>query len=70
MTERVDFVKSEIVKIYNKLNDTYVFVDNKNNNGVTRLENDSRFFKIIALIVEISNITNNLKQVARGVSIN
>ena len=70
MTERVDFVKSEIVKIYNKLNDTYVFVDNKNNNGVTRLDNDTRFFKINALLMELTNISNNLKQVARGVSIN
>ena len=70
MTERVDFVKSEIVRIYNKLNDTYVFVDNKNNNGVTRLDNDTRFFKINALLMELTNISNNLKQVARGVSIN
>ena len=70
MTARVDFVKSEIVKIYNKLNDTYEYVDNKNNNGITRLENDNRFFKIIELIVELSNNSNNLKQVARGVSIN
>ena len=70
MTERVDFVKSEIVKIYNKLNDTYVFVDNKNNNAVTRLDNDTRFFKINALLMELTNISNNLKQVARGVSIN
>ena len=70
MTERVDFVKSEIVRIYNKLNDTYVYVDNKNNNGVTRLDNDTRFFKLIALLTELTNNANNLKQVARGVSIN
>ena len=70
MTERVDFVKSEIVRIYNKLNDTYVFVDNKVNNGVTRLENDTRFFKINSVLMELTNNANNLKQLVRGVSIN
>ena len=70
MTERVDFVKSEIVRIYNKLNDTYVFVDNKINNGVTRLENDTRFFKINSVLMELTNNANNLRQLARGVSIN
>ena len=69
MTERVDFVKSEIVRIYNKLNDTYVFVDNKINNGVTRLENDTRFFKINSVLMELTNNANNLRQLARGVSI-
>ena len=70
MTERVDFVKSELVKIYDKLNDTYVFIDNKINNGVTRLDNDTRFFKITALLMELTNNANNLRQLARGVSIN
>ena len=70
MTERVDFVKSELVKIYDKLNDTYVFIDNKINNGVTRLDNDTRFFKINALLMELTNNANNLKLLARGVSIN
>ena len=70
MTERVDFVKSELVKIYDKLNDTYVFIDNRVNNGVTRLDNDTRFFKINALLMELTNNANNLKQLARGVSIN
>ena len=70
MTERVDFVKSEIVRIYNKLSDTYVFVDNKVNNGVTRLDNDTRFFKINALLMELTNNANNLKLLTKGVSIN
>ena len=70
MTARVDFVKSELVKIYDKLNDTYVFIDNRVNNGVTRLDNDTRFFKINALLMELTNNANNLKQLARGVSIN
>ena len=70
MTERVDFVKSELVKIYDKLNDTYVFIDNRVNNGVTRLDNDTRFFKINALLMELTNNANNLRQLARGVSIN
>ena len=70
MTERVDYVKSELVKIYNKLSDTYVFIDDRVNNGVTRFDNDTRFFKIIALLVEITNNVNNLKLLAKGVSIN
>ena len=69
MTERVDFVKSEIVRIYNKLNDTYVFIDNKINNGVTRLDNDTRFFKINSVLMELTNNANNLKLLTRGVSI-
>ena len=70
MTERVDYVKSEIVKIYNKLSDTYVFINDRVNNGVTRFDNDTRFFKIIALLMEITNNVNNLKLLTKGVSIN
>ena len=48
MSARANFVKSELEKIYNKLNDSYEYVN------ITRLENDNRFFKIFDLIVELS----------------
>ena len=60
MSARANFVKSELEKIYNKLNDSYEYVN------ITRLENDNRFFKIFELIVELSKKSNNLKQVVRG----
>ena len=56
MSARANFVKSELEKIYNKLNESYEYVN------ITRLENDNRF----ELIVELSEKSNNLKQVVRG----
>ena len=60
MSARANFVKSELEKIYNKFNEGYEYVN------ITRLENDNRFFKIFELIVELSEKSNNLKQVLRG----
>ena len=60
MTARANFVKSELEKIYNKLNESYEYVN------ITRLENDNRFIKIFELIVELSEKSNNLRQVVRG----
>ena len=60
MSARANFVKSELEKIYNKLNESYEYVN------ITRLENDNRFFKIFELIAELSEKSNNLKQVVRG----
>ena len=60
MSVRANFVKSELEKIYNKLNESYEYV------SIVRLENDNRFFKIFELIVESSEKSNNLKQVVRG----
>ena len=60
MSVRANFVKSELEKIYNKLNESYEYVN------ITRLENDNRFFKIFELIAELSEKSNNLKQVVRG----
>ena len=48
MSARVNFVKSKLEKIYNKLNESYEYVN------IIRLENDNRFIKIFELIVEIS----------------
>ena len=60
MSARANFVKSELEKIYNKLNESYEYA------SIARLENDNRFFKIFELIAELSEKSNNLKQVVRG----
>ena len=60
MSLRANFVKSELEKIYNKLNESYEYA------SFARLENDNRFFKIFELIAELSEKSNNLKQVVRG----
>ena len=60
MSARANFVKSELEKIYNKLNESYEYT------SIARLENDNRFFKIFELIAELSEKSNNLKQVVRG----
>ena len=60
MSTRANFVKSELSKIYNLLNESYEYAN------IARLENDNRFIKIFELIVEISEKSNNLRQVVRG----
>ena len=60
MSARANFVKSELEKIYNKLNESYEYA------SIARLENDNRFFKIFELIAELTEKSNNLKQVVRG----
>ena len=60
MSARANFVKSELEKIYNKLNDSYEYVN------ISRLENDNRFIKIFELIVELTVKSNDLRQVMRG----
>ena len=59
MTARDNFVKSELEKICNKLEECYDKVI------ITRLENDNRFFKIFELIAELSEKSSNLKQILR-----
>ena len=59
MSARDNFVKSELEKICNKLDECYDKVI------ITRLENDNRFFKIFELIVELSEKSSNLKQILR-----
>ena len=60
MSARANFVKSELEKIYNKLNESYEYA------SIARLENNNRFIKIFELIAELSEKSNNLKQVVRG----
>ena len=54
MTTRVNFLKSELNKIYNNLNMSYEYAD------FARLENDTRFMKIFELLMEISDKSNTL----------
>ena len=60
MSARANFVKSELEKIYNKLNESYEYAN------ISRLENDNRFIKIFELIVELTLKSNDLRQVMRG----
>ena len=60
MSSRVNFVKSELEKIYNKLNVSFEYAE------YARLENDNRFIKIFELLMELSEKSNNLRQVVRG----
>ena len=60
MSARANFVKSELEKIYNKLNESYEYAN------ISRLKNDNRFIKIFELIVELTVKSNDLRQVMRG----
>ena len=57
MSSRVKFVKSELEKIRNKLNLSCEYA------VYSRLENDRQFIKIFELLMELSEKSNNLKQV-------
>ena len=60
MSLRANFVKSELEKICNVLDECHDYVI------ITRFENNNRFFKVFELIVELSEKSNDLKQVVRG----
>ena len=60
MSTRSNFVKSELQKIYNNLNTSY------ENAGYFRMENDTRFIKIIDLLMEISEKSNTLANIIKG----
>ena len=60
MSLRVNFVKSELEKIYNNLNFSYEYA------VYSRLENDRQFVKIFELLMALSEKSNNLKQVVSG----
>ena len=47
MSTRANFVKSELEKIYNLLNESYEYAN------IARLENDGRFKKIFEVLMEI-----------------
>ena len=60
MTTRANFVKDELSKIYNLLNESYEYA------AIARLENDNRFIKIFDLLMELSEKSNTLRKVVKG----
>ena len=60
MSIRSNFLKSELQKIYDNLNMSYEYAD------FSRLENDHKFIKIFELLMEISDKSNNLKNVVKS----
>ena len=59
MNNRSNFVKVELQKIYDNLNNSYEYVD------LSRLEKDGKFIKIIELLMEISEKSINLKNLVK-----
>ena len=60
MTSRSNFVKDELEKIYNLLNESF------ENANYTRLVDNRKFIRIIELLMEISEKSNTLQQVVKG----
>ena len=60
MSVRSNFIKIELQKIYDNLNMSYEYID------FSRLENDTKFLKIFELLMEISEKSNNLKNVVKS----
>ena len=60
MSNRSNFLKSELQKINNSLNMSYEYAD------FSRLENDMKFIKVFELLMEISEKSNMLKNVLRN----
>ena len=60
MKYRAKFVKGELEKIYKLLNASFEYAD------YSQVEDDRRFIKIFELLMEISEKSNTLRQVAKG----
>ena len=60
MTTRSNFIKSELEKIYNLLNESFEYA------VFARLVDDRRFIRIFELLMEISEKSNTLQQVVKG----
>ena len=60
MTSRTNFIKSELEKIYNLLNESFEYA------VFPRLEDNRKFIRIIELLIEISEKSNTLQQVVKG----
>ena len=60
MSNRSNFVKSELQKIYDNLNMSFNYADQ------SRLENDTRFIKVFELLMEISEKSVTLDNVVKG----
>ena len=59
MSARANFVKSELEKIYNNLNESYEYA------SIARLENDGRFSKIFEILMEVKDKSDLLKRVVK-----
>ena len=60
MSTRSNFVKSELQKIYNSLNMSYENAEH------SRLKNNTKFIKVIDLLIEISEKSNTLSNLIKG----
>ena len=60
MSARDKFVKSELTKIYNLLNESYEY------SNIARLENDNRFIKIFEILIEMKDKSDLLRRVVKG----
>ena len=59
MSTRANFVKSELEKIYNLLNESYEYAN------IARLENDNRFSKIFEILMEMKDKSDLLRRVVK-----
>ena len=60
MTTRSNFIKSELEKIYNLLNESFEYA------VFARLGDNRKFIRIIELLIEISEKSNTLQKVVKG----
>ena len=60
MSTRANFVKSELTKIYNLLNESYEY------SNIARLEDDGRFIKIFEILMEMKDKSDLLRRVVKG----
>ena len=60
MSMRANFVKSELNKIYNLLNESYEYTN------IARLENDNRFIKIFEILMEMKDKSDLLRRLVKG----
>ena len=59
MSTRANFLKSELEKIYNLLNESYEYAN------IARLENDGRFSKIFEILMEMKDKSDLLRRVVK-----
>ena len=59
MSTRANFVKSELNKIYNLLNESYEYTN------IARLENDNRFIKIFEILMEMKDESDLLHRLVK-----
>ena len=60
MSNRSNFLKKEIQKIYDNIKMSYEYAD------FAGLENDIKFIKVFELLMEISEKSNTLNKVVKG----